>query len=312
MHSRSWIEISVTCDPRSAEAVAAALLDLGAGGVQIEGQDPVWIRGSLPDDPVAAAKVSDLEAKLARFEEFGLPAPALPVTQRILDEENWAELWKRHFKPFRVGRRLIIKPGWESYEPLATDLVLELDPGMAFGTGSHPTTRLCLEALEERVRAGSFVGDVGTGSGILAIAAARLGAARVLATDTDRLPREIAQANVARNGLDAAIRVLTPEAFYSEAAGMDVVVANIVANTIVELAPTLAGCLRPEGVLLASGIVTEHQDLVSDALEAAGLAPVEFAGEDIWVCIAARKTGLPVNEAALSAAASKLPALAAL
>ncbi|HLJ56861.1 MAG TPA: 50S ribosomal protein L11 methyltransferase, partial [Chthonomonadaceae bacterium] len=155
-------------------------------------------------------------------------------------------------------------------------------------TGGHPTTRLCLEALEHLVRPGMVVADIGTGSSILSLAAARLGARRVYATDIDLLPRKIARENVARNGLDDVISVLEMDDFDAAARDCDVVVANIVANTIIELAPGLPARLKPGGIFVASGIVDNHRDLVSDALRSVGLMPVDARGEDMWVCLVSR------------------------
>jgi ribosomal protein L11 methyltransferase len=159
---------------------------------------------------------------------------------------------------------------------------------MAFGTGGHPTTQLCLRALEDHVTPGMTVADIGTGTGILAIAAANLGAATVYATDIDSLPRKIARANVARNGLQAIVQILEMEEFDTQARECDLIVANIVANTIIEIAPSAVPRLKPGGIFIACGIVEEHHDLVRDALHVAGLALQETLREDIWVCLITR------------------------
>src|SRR5205814_708758 len=138
-----------------------------------------------------------LRTHLARLPEFGLSPLLSDMTLRYAEDEDWANAWKQYFKPQRVGRSLVIKPSWEVYAPEEGERVLELDPGMAFGTGGHPTTRLCLEALEEYVAPGTTAADIGTGSGILSLAAARLDACQVYATDIDALPRRIARENVA-------------------------------------------------------------------------------------------------------------------
>jgi ribosomal protein L11 methyltransferase len=283
-----WAEMTVECAPESVEAVSYAYIEAGCGGVMMTGTDPVKVQGSLPVTNELTGRIEALRAHLDRLPEFGLAGLVDGMAVRYAEEEDWANFWKQYFKPLRIGRRIVIKPSWEYYAPLPDDLVLDLDPGMAFGTGGHPTTRLCLEALEDYVRPGMRVADIGTGSSILSLGAARLGAGHVFATDIDLLPRKIARANVARNGLDGAIDVLEMGAFDAAARDCDLIVANIVANTIVELAPSLPGRLKPGGCFLASGIVDNHHDLVSDALKSVGLMPVETRREDIWICLVTR------------------------
>jgi ribosomal protein L11 methyltransferase len=304
-----WAEITVECPPESADAICYALSQVGCGGAAIQGQSPVRVRGYLPVSDELTMRVDELRRRLFSLADAGLPPPLAELTLKTVEDEDWEHAWKQYFKPVRIGRRFIIKPSWEFYSPQTDDLVIELDPGMAFGTGGHPTTRLCLAALEDTVKSGDIVADIGTGSGILAIGAARLGAARVFATDIDALPCRIARENVERNRLFDTISVLEPPLFNAAAAGCDVVVANIVANTIVELAPTVAPRLKPGGLFIASGIVEEHAELVSDALKAAQLAPLEVRREEIWVCLIARRTDRPIVSAGLAAAREALPPL---
>jgi ribosomal protein L11 methyltransferase len=283
-----WAEMTVECPPDSVEAVCYAYIEAGCGGVMMTGDDPVKVQGSLPVTDELMGRMEALRAHLERLPEFGLPGLRDGMTVRYAEDEDWATAWKKYFKPLRIGRRMVIKPSWEYYSPLPDDLILELDPGMAFGTGGHPTTRLCLEALEDYMRPGMQVADIGTGSGILSLGAARLGASHVHATDIDLLPRKIATENVARNGLDSVIEVMDLDAFDARARDCDVIVANIVANTIVEIAPTIPGRLKPGGYFVASGIVDNHHDLVSGALRSVGLMPVETRREDIWICLVTR------------------------
>ncbi len=284
-----WAEMTVECAPESVDAVSEAFFDAGCGGITQIGNDPVSICGSLPVTDELVGRIAELKAHLARLPEFGLPALSDEITIRYAEEEDWANAWKQYFKPTRVGKSLVVKPSWEEYTPDAGDLILELDPGMAFGTGNHPTTRLCMEALEKYVTLGIRVADVGTGSGILSLAAARLGAAAILATDIELLPRQIAAENVQRNGLDATISVLETEAFEAAAQNCDLVVMNIVAHAIVALAPQTAQRLKTGGIFIGSGIVTEHENAVNEAMAAVGIEPIEAFREDIWVCFVARK-----------------------
>jgi ribosomal protein L11 methyltransferase len=304
-----WAQMTVACAPEAVEAVSYAFLQAGCGGVMQTGADPVFVQGSLPVADELTARIEGLRAHLARLPEFGLPALRDGLTLEYAEDEDWANAWKQYFKPLRLGRRLVVKPSWEAYTPNEDELGLELDPGMAFGTGGHPTTQLCLQALEEHVTPGMAVADIGTGSGILAIAAANLGAVRVVATDIDTLPRKIARENVERNGLEGVISILEMDAFDAQAKDCDLIVANIVANTIIELAPSVAPRLNPGGIFIASGIVEEHHDLVRDALAAVGLTLLETRREDIWVCLVTQLNEVRLDAEPLSEAARTLPPL---
>src|SRR5579862_2998552 len=307
-----WAQITVECALEAQDAVSYAFLQAGCGGVMLRDTGgSVMVQGSLPVSDDLTPRLDSLRAHLARLEEFGLPPLIGDMTLRYAEDEDWANAWKQYYKPMRIGTRLIIKPSWEEYTPLKDELVLELDPGMAFGTGGHPTTRLCLEALERTVQPGMKVADIGTGSGILALAAARLGATEVVATDIDSLPRRIAAENVVRNHLGAVIHILDLEPFDLAATGCDLVVANIVANTIIELAPSIAARLKPGGLCRASGIVEEHHDVVLDALRATGFTPIETLREDIWVSIVARFDAERLDADALATAARILPPVGA-
>lgn len=301
-----WAEITVLCAPEATEAVSYAFTEVGCGGVMMRGDDPVTVQASLPVLDDLSGKLEALRTHFARLPEFGLPPLIEGLTIRYAEEEDWANAWKQYFKPTRVGQRLVIKPGWEEYAPLGDDVVLELDPGMAFGTGGHPTTQLCLMALEERVTPGMTVADIGTGSGILSLAAARLGAIRVLATDIDPLPRRIAAENVTRNDLDAQIRILELDDFEAQAWECDLIVANIVARTIIELTPNVVERLKPNGIFIASGIVEDYHEAVLTAFQEAGLIVEETKREDIWVCLVARSAGAGVDAAAYARVAQSL------
>ncbi len=303
-----WAEMSVSCDPAAVDAVSYAYISAGCGGVMITGDSPVKIQGSLPVTDELTMRIEGLVSHLDRLEEFGLPALVERMTIRYAEDEDWANAWKKYFKPLHIGQRLVIKPSWELYDAAEGELVIDLDPGMAFGTGGHPTTRLCMEALEEHVKPGFKVGDIGTGSGILSITAALLGASEVVATDIDLLPRKIARQNIARNELEHTVQILEMDEFDKAAQDQDVVVANIVANTIIELAPSIAPRVKEGGIFIGSGIVDDHHDLVRDALAAVGLQHIDTKREDIWVCLVTRKSAEPpADPDALARAAAELP-----
>ncbi|CCW34953.1 50S ribosomal protein L11 methyltransferase [Chthonomonas calidirosea] len=309
-----WIEIAITCPAETEEAVNYALLQVGCGGTQIEEVEEGvrLIRGFLPLNDALTPRLDALQQHLQRFPEFGLPPLCQPIALHPIDEADWEEAWKLHFKPMRIGNRLVITPPWEAFDATPDEIVILLEPGMAFGTGSHPTTRLCLQALETYLQPGMRVADIGTGSGILAIAAGKLGAAQVFATDIDSLPRQIAAENVARNGLETVITIHPVPQFYEVAHHCHLVVANIVANTIIEIAPDVARICAPEALFITSGIVEEHENLVGEALEAAGFTVFDTRHEEVWVCLVARYTARPSDEATLQRIAKILPPLAEL
>ena len=304
-----WAEMSVLCASEASDAVSYAFLEAGCGGVMTQGAEILTVTGSLPVTDELGGKIDALMNHLDRLPEFGLPALVEGLTLRYAEDEDWANAWKQYFKPIKLGKRLVIKPSWEDYAAQNDELIIELDPGMAFGTGAHPTTQLCLRAMELLVKPGMVVADIGTGSGILALAAARLGATKVFATDIDPLPRTIARENIAHNQLQNTIHLMEMDDFDFMAHGCDVVIANIIANTIIELAPEIAARVKPNGIFIASGIVEEHHDTVKDALAAVGLNLLQTLREDIWVCLVARHDAATKDDAALARAARELPPL---
>jgi ribosomal protein L11 methyltransferase len=303
-----WLELSVEVDPEAVEPVSALFARLGYnGGVVVEqpllGPDvehtswdelqhpeidptrPISVRTYLPQDAEAEDKRRQIEQALWHL---GRMRPVGDLKVRECKEEDWANAWKAFYGIQRMGRRIIIKPSWLDYTPREGDVVLDLDPGMAFGTGLHPTTRLCLEALEDLVQPGQYILDLGTGSGILAIAAAKLGGpgTRVAAFDIDPIAVEATQQNVERNGLSGQIAVAQGSAVAAQDDGpYDMVVANILASVIIEMSKSLYTLVRPGGTLISSGIFHERGDLVREALESAGLPVRETRQEGDWLCL---------------------------
>jgi ribosomal protein L11 methyltransferase len=302
-----WLELSVTADIAAVEAISAIFQEYGEGGVAIdqpfvsdpEGEHfaldtsrPAVVSTYVPLDAEAAARRERIERALWHVRAFNL-APIGPLVEKELAEQDWQQAWREYYHPLRIGQRVVIKPTWREYTPRPGDIVVELDPGMAFGTGSHQTTALCLALLEERLRPGSIVLDQGTGSGILAIAAARLGAREVHAVDISTVAVQAAIANVAGNGLSGAVRVWQvrdddpPGGASVREVRYDLIVANIIARVIVAMAPALAAALAPGGTLIASGIIREREDEVAGALAGAGLTVLERRHQDEWVALVA-------------------------
>ena len=298
-----WLEISVQTDGEGAEAVAEMLRPFAyQESIVLEQRgdetnlDPaalepgVAVKLYVPeedDSPELRRRVEEVLYHLGRL--YPLPPPIF----RELRDEDWANAWKEHYRPFRLGRRLRIRPTWLAAEPdddaRPDDVTLVLDPGMAFGTGLHPTTQSCLRALEDLVQPGATVLDAGTGSGILAIAAARLGAAHVAAFDTDALAVRATQDNAAQNGVADRIHVWRGELDSTAAAAgsgpWDIVVANILAPIIIRLLSEdgLLGYVTPDGYLILSGIIDEQGPDVEAALDAAGGQVRRIISAGDWV-----------------------------
>jgi ribosomal protein L11 methyltransferase len=298
-----WLELTVQAHPEAVESVSELLSRYTPGGVAIEepfelvdeGQEyrvltgePVKVHAYLPIDGKEEEARQRVAEGLWHLSSLG-PQFVGDLQTRVVNEEDWANAWKDYYHVTHIGRRLVIRPSWRDYTPKDDEVVLELDPGMAFGTGLHPTTRMCLEQVERRVQPGMRILDVGTGSGILALAAAKLGAAAVYCIDNSSVAVESAIANVAANHLDDRITVVLGTLDKAEAKRMqgqyDIVLANIIARVIGSIAPHLAQVLAPGGLLIASGIIEERRHEAEQPLLDAGLKLVEATMIDDWVTL---------------------------
>lgn len=299
-----WIEVSLEVDGEAAEAVADVLRRYGHQGVVIEQAgfpSEVWpdeippaerliVRAYFPqDDQAEAAQQRLREAIYYMGRLYPMPEPVFNVVR----EEDWAEAWKAHYHPLRLGKRLYIRPEWRAVDDARPeDIVLVMDPGMAFGTGTHPTTQLCLQSVEDLVstRPGIDVLDLGCGSGILGIAAVRLGARHVLAVDIDGLAVTATRENAARNGVADTITAVQGglEVVLARGETFDLLLANILAKVIIEMCEQgLGGVVAPGGQAIFSGIILEQADAVETALRAAGLTPTGRRVQGDWVVIEA-------------------------
>ena len=297
-----WLELETRAEAEAVEAVSAVFAEFGHGVaieqvvessrdgdvVHLPADAPVSIKTYLPVlDPATderRARIEQAVWALGKLRDVG------PLQVRTLRETDWANAWKEYFFVHRVGRRTVIVPSWRDYVAQPDDVVLLLDPGMAFGTGLHPTTRLCLQAVEDMLERGMRVLDVGAGSGILSIAAARLGASHVEAVEIDPVAASVCQENVSRNDVSSIVSVRAgtigedpPEAPF------DLVLANITIATLLELQPLLARQLRPGGLAILSGVLVERADELLDALRAAGWRHERTDQEQDWVALLVRR-----------------------
>jgi ribosomal protein L11 methyltransferase len=311
----TWLELAVTCDTEAVEAVSEILSRVAPGGVSVEpgyqltdeglgavvdAGRPATVRAYLPArDPRAVREaVAAADRALGHLSAFGLREIGALVTA-VVHDSDWASAWKRHVRVMRIGRRIVIRPTWRRHRRAPGDVVIAMDPGMAFGTGLHPTTRLCLAGIERWADDGLLsrgaaadgharLLDVGCGSGVLSIAAGLLGAGELVGVDTDPIAIEATLANAGRNRLRRRVRAWQGTV-PTGAAPFDLVAANLIASVLVALAPRLRDELRPGGRLLASGIFVDREGDVRSALAAAGLAILRREAEGDWVALDAER-----------------------
>ena len=303
-----WTDITITVPQKYADTAEAIATMVANGGIYIEDysdlEQQAWeiahvdlIEQDLLDQPRDIVKVhmylapdENLAEVLPLFRER-LEASGIEyaLSTAGVEQEDWQNAWKKYYHAMDIGKRLAIVPGWEEYETDRT--VITMDPGMAFGTGTHETTSLCLEVLDERVKGGERMLDIGTGSGILAIAALKLGAAEAEGVDIDPMCVRTAGENAERNGVQDRLKVLVGDLSDKASGVYNIITANIVAAAILSLAPHVPALMAPDAVFIASGIIDTRKDEVLEGLRAAGLDPIEVHEKRGWVCIVCRKEG---------------------
>ena len=293
-----WLELSVQTPPEYVEPLSQIFHRYGHGGVALEsvgGFNPdegetqpegadVVVRAYLPLDSTAKQRRERISVAVQLVASL---VPLSPLNERVIEEEDWQESWKRHFHVLRVGRRIVICPTWREHREQPDEIVISLDPGMAFGTGHHPTTRMCLEAVEALVFPNSRVLDVGCGSGILSIASAKLGAAEVVSYEIEEPAARVARENALRNGVEQVVKVVqgTLGSDDGREQGYDVVLANISATVVSSMSGLLAGAVAPGGKVVVSGIVGDRNEEAADKLKLAGLTLIEETWSDDWVAL---------------------------
>lgn len=306
-----WIEIKVITTSEALEPVSGIFYSMDCKGVAIEDPEDIlnreqgpltWdfadinileyggkaasIKAYFSEDDNPSTIVDYIEEKLKIIKESGINIGEGKVLYAVVKEEDWANNWKKYYKPTKIGKHIVVKPIWENYRNKDNELVIELDPGMAFGTGTHETTRMCVEALEKNVEANSVVYDIGTGSGILAIAAAKLGAKEVLGVDLDPVAVDSAVQNVQHNKLNN-IKIIEGNLVEVVEGKADIVVANIIAEIICILIDDVKKVLKTGGLFISSGIIHERREMVIDKLENSGFQVLEVNKDGEWNCITA-------------------------
>ncbi|PIC73190.1 50S ribosomal protein L11 methyltransferase [Sporosarcina sp. P26b] len=309
-----WSEVSVHTTHEATEAVANILHEAGASGVVIEDSEEfdkervdqfgeiyaldkddfpnegVIIKAYLPVTSFINETVENLELEIEGLRQFSLNPGRFTIGITEVDEEDWANSWKQYFHPVKISKRFTIVPTWEEYTPVESDeLIIELDPGMAFGTGTHPTTVLCLQALEKYLEPNQTIVDVGTGSGVLAIGAALLGAKHITALDLDEVAVRAAEENVTYNHVDDRITVLKGNLLDSIEEPPDLIIANILADVIMSFSQDAYQLVKPGGLFITSGIIGAKRDEVRNDLIAQGFEILETVLMEDWVVIIARK-----------------------
>jgi len=309
-----WSELSIHTKNEAVEAISNILHEAGASGVVIEDsaefakpredqfgeiyalneedfpKDGVIVKAYLSESSFLNETVEEIKAAITNLTNFNIDIGENVVSIVEVNEEDWATAWKQYYHPVKISERFTIVPTWEQYTPVSTDeLIIELDPGMAFGTGTHPTTVMCLQGLEKVIKEGDTVVDIGTGSGVLSIGAALLGAKNVHALDLDEVAVRSAQENVALNKVEDKVAVFHGNLLDTVKEPADVVVANILAEIIMSFTDDAFTIVKPGGLYVTSGIIGAKRDEVKVALEASGFIIEEVLLMEDWVAIIARR-----------------------
>ena len=309
-----WARISVVTTHEGADLIANILMELGAAGTEIddpslvneyidaglwdytdlpraEDTETVTVRAYLPEDARLESSLLALAERIAALRHAGAALGAGTISHSFVADEDWAETWKAYIHTEKIGERIVVRPTWEEYTPSADEIVIELDPGAAFGTGAHATTAMCLRWLEHLVSPGMRIYDVGCGSGILAVAAAKLGAGEVIAMDYDPVAVSVAEENIRQNNVHNVVACESDLLSACEgAAPAELITANIIADVIIRLFAQLDRHLAPGGTLLASGIIDDRIADVEHAAAQHGFTVLDMTCEKEWAAMIIRRT----------------------
>lgn len=308
-----WIEVQIKTTTEAEEAVSNILYELGVGGLAIEDPNDVlafmkneddWdfidpsllnqefegviIKGYFPESEDLIDKIELIKQNVEKIPQYNLDKGLGEVTVTEVYEKDWQDSWKKYYKPKKVGDKIVVKPSWEDYEKNADEIIIELDPGMAFGTGTHETTMMCIQKLEKHLKKDDVVFDVGCGSGILSIAAAKLGAGKVIGVDLDVVSVDSSKKNVAMNNVENIVQIREGNLLDVVDEKADLIVSNIVAEIIIDMTKNIKKYLNRDGIFISSGIILEKVDLVKESLESQGFAIVETYNINDWACIVSK------------------------
>lgn len=309
----NWNEISVSTTTLAVEIISNIFIELGSKGVMIEdpsdfhlqGQDPLaWdymekevfdfghedvrVIGYFSSEEDINEKISEIEKRLDYVKSLGLDTGTLEIYKREVKQENWENEWKKYFNVQKVSDSIVIKPSWEEYTAKEGEKIIDIDPGMAFGTGTHETTRMCINAIEKYMNKGDSLIDIGCGSGILSIAAAHLGAEKVIAVDLDKLAVKVSKENVDLNGFSNTIDVRYGDLTDVIDEKADVIVANIIADIIAKLSENIADFIKDGGYFISSGIINDKKDFVISKLKENNFDIIEENNDGEWNCIVSK------------------------
>lgn len=309
-----WIEVTIKTTTEAVEAITNILDELRTGGVMIEdpkdflfqknneldwdyveeevfnksGQDGVLIKTYISEERNVVEVVENIKHRVLSLRDFGIDIGEGSVSLGQVNESDWANEWKKYYKPTKIGQRIVVKPTWEDYKRENGELIIELDPGMAFGTGTHETTSMCIRELEKYVNEDSKVFDIGCGSGILAIAAAKLGAKEVLAVDLDEVAVKVSKENVEENNVSDSVEVRHGNLMDVVKDRADVVVANIIADIIKILAKDVHNFMKKDAVFISSGIILDKVEEVKESLIENGFEIIDIKKLGEWSAIVSK------------------------
>lgn len=315
--SDTWIEVTVKTTTEAVEAITNILYEHGAQGAMIDdpkdfffqkaheydwdyaeeelfqradGDDSVRIKTYISEEKDVEGFIKTISEEVKKLTDYGIDIGEGKVYTDSVKEEDWANTWKQYYKPSRIGKNIVIKPEWEDYEALGHDIVIRMDPGMAFGTGSHETTSMCIANLEKYVGKDSTVFDIGCGSGILGITAAKLGAKDVVGIDIDAVAVKVAKENIEKNAVGHAMVAMEGNLAddMDKDRKADIVVANIIADIIMILAKDVKDFLKEDGIFISSGIILAKVDEVVASLEENGFEIVNVEKKGEWACVVAK------------------------
>ncbi len=310
-----WIEVQVKTTSEAVEIVSNILYEAGVDGLAIEDpndieeisksrKDTDWnyideellnhkfdgiiVKAYFPEDENLMDTIKLIKQNIELIPQYDIDGGLGEVTISEVYESEWKDVWKQYYKPKRIGKQIVIKPSWEEYEEKPGDIILELDPGMAFGTGTHETTMMCIAAIEKYMSKGDTVFDIGCGSGILAIAAAKLGATKVIGVDLDESTIHVSEENVRMNNVQDIVEIRHGDLLEVVSEKADLVVVNIVAEIIKIIVPDVKTSLKQGGMFISSGIILDKIDFTKQALDENGFEIVELVVDGEWACIVSK------------------------